>query len=414
MFVAVKTDEDADLFEVWLVKRTYVLLAPVCRLGLAVELLFLCVADPLYVLLDLWSRALPHVWLMAWHAAMVLFFGAVLWLAPRALTHAARLRLLKLFLGAAALLFVWFGVVSWLGTGDLSMVAIAQVLTAAAFCIPGNLRRQLYWLQALAIGLLLVWLDRSGKFLGQLQFANLLVMAAVAQAMDGHMLQNARDLFAEKCRVVEERRRADAVLYNALPRSIAEELKAHQRVKAQNHPSMAVLFADIVGFTPFAAARPPEQVLAVLNSLFSEMDLLVEQHQVEKIKTMGDAYMAVSKAQPEALARLALSMRDLMQRFNAAHGLGFALRIGLHCGPAIAGVIGHKRFLYDVWGDAVNLASRMESSGEPGRIQASEPLFHSLRHAFDFEPRGSVDIKGVGALPTYFLLGAKPGAGQGP
>jgi adenylate cyclase len=124
--------------------------------------------------------------------------------------------------------------------------------------------------------------------------------------------------------------------------------------------------------------------------------------------------MAVSKAQPEALARLALSMRDLMQRFNAAHGLGFALRIGMHCGPAIAGVIGHKRFLYDVWGDAVNLASRMESSGEAGRIQTSEPLFRALRHAFEFEPRGAVEIKGMGALPTYFLLAAKPPASQGP
>jgi class 3 adenylate cyclase len=123
---------------------------------------------------------------------------------------------------------------------------------------------------------------------------------------------------------------------------------------------------------------------------------------------MGDAYMVVSQAHPEALAQVALSMRELIQGFNASQGLAFALRLGMHCGPTIAGVIGHKRFLYDVWGDTVNLASRLESSGEPGRIHASEPLFQALRHAFDFEARGLVDIKGKGAVPTYFLLGAKP------
>lgn len=407
MLAAVETDEDGHPFEVWLVQRSFALLAPVCRLGLALELLFLCVADPLYLWLDLWSHAVPHAWLMAWHAAMALFFGAVVLLCPRARSHAARQQLLHLFFVATTLLFVWFGVVSWLGTGDLSMVAIAQVLIAATFGVPGSLRRWLYPLQALAIGLLLAWLDHSGRFLGQMQFANLLVIATVAWAMDGHMLNNARALFAEKCRVVRERRNADAVLYEALPPAVAEELKAHRHVRAQSYPDMAILFADIEGFTQFAAAQSPEQVLAVLSKLFSEMDQLVDLHRVEKIKTMGDAYMAVSKTGPEALARLALSMHDLMRRFNAAHGLGFALRIGMHCGPAIAGVIGHKRPVYDVWGDAVNLASRMESSGEAGRIQTSEPLFRALQHAFEFAPRGTVAVKGMGSLPTWFLLGAK-------
>jgi class 3 adenylate cyclase len=156
------------------------------------------------------------------------------------------------------------------------------------------------------------------------------------------------------------------------------------------------------------------ELVKLLNSVFSEFDDLADQHGVTKIKTIGDAYMVVSKGQAEALAHLALALRDLMPRFNAERGLQFALRIGMHCGPAIAGVIGNKRLLYDVWGDAVNLASRMESSGEPGRIQTSEPLFHALRQAFDFEPRGTVDIKGMGAMPTYFLLGAKPQAAAMP
>jgi adenylate cyclase len=408
MPTAADTDENGDLFEVWLVKRSFALLRPVCRLGLAVALLFLCVADPLYYFLNLWSDAVPHAYLVAWHASMSLFFAALLRLGTGMRSHAARHTTLLIFVAANALLFVWFGVVSWLGTGDLSIVAIAQMLTATVFCLPGPWRRWTYVMQAVAIALLLLWLDRSGKFLAQMQFANLLVIAAVALVLDGYMYNNAQALFAQKCRVAQERGRADAVLYNALPAGIAEELKTHQCVKAQSHPAMAILFADIVGFTAFAAQRSPDQVLGMLNALFSEMDALVDSHQVEKIKTIGDAYMVVSSAHPQALARLALAMRDVMQDFNARHGFALALRLGMHCGPTIAGVIGHKRFLYDVWGDAVNLASRLESTGEAGRIHTSEPLFQALRHGFDFEARGLVDIKGRGLLPTYFLLGSKP------
>jgi adenylate cyclase len=408
MHSAAETDERGDQFEVWLVRRSFALLAPVCQLALAIALAFLLVADPLYFFLDVWSKRLAHAWLVAWHATTAAYFLAILLVCTKARTHAARLALLRVFVAATALLFVWFGVVSWLGTGDLSIVAIAQMLVASVFCLPGAFRRWTYGLQALATGFLLAWLDNSGKFLGQMQFANLLVIAAVAMVVDGYMFRNAQALFAEKCRVVHERQRADTVLYNALPLDIAEELKKHQRVQAKSHPEMAILFADIVGFTEFSARHSPDQVLAVLNALFTEMDALVDTHPVEKIKTIGDAYMVVSQAHPEALAQVALSMRELIEGFNASQGLAFALRLGMHCGPTIAGVIGHKRFLYDVWGDAVNLASRLESSGEPGRIHASEPLFQALRHAFDFEARGLVDIKGKGAVPTYFLLGAKP------
>lgn len=407
-------DENGDPFEVWLVKRSFGLLGPICRLGLVVSALFLCVADPLYHYLKLWSATVPHAYLLAWHATMALFFAAMLVLVRRGSNHAARQRILQVFFVASALLFVWFGVVSWLGTGDLSIVAIAQVLVAAALCFPGSFRRWTYGLQATAIVALLAWLDSSGKFLGQMQFANVLVSAAVAYAMDGYMLKNARLQFHELCMVEQERQRADAVLYNALPASIANELKTHQRVKAQSFPGMAILFADIVDFTAFAASRSPDQVLDMLNALFSEMDALVDAHGVEKIKTIGDAYMVISKNAPEALAALALAMEQRMQSFNQDQGYALRLRLGLHCGPAIAGVIGSKRFLYDVWGDAVNLASRLESSGSAGRIHTSEAFFQNLAHAFDFEMRGLMDIKGKGLQRTYFLLGAKPPQLQGP
>jgi class 3 adenylate cyclase len=404
MNTLVETDENGDRFEVWLVNRSFALLAPVCWLGMALGLIFLCVADPLYAWLDSWSKAVPHGYLVGWHAVMVVFFASVLVLSPRAHSHATRLRVLQLFLAGTSLLFVWFGVVSWLGTGDLSLVAMVQVLIAAVFNVPGNFRRWFYGGQALLLGLALAWLDASGKFLGQMQFVNLLVVVAVAFVIDAHMLKNAVALFSEKCRATQERRRADAVLYNALPLHIAEELKAYGHVRAQSFPGMGIVFADIVGFTPFAAERAPDQVLGVLNALFSEMDALVDSNQVEKIKTVGDAYMAISKTDPAAVARLALSMQGLMPGFNAIHGFQLSLRIGLHCGPAIAGVIGRKRFLYDVWGDAVNVASRMESTGEPDRIHASEAMFSALQHHFDFEERGLVNIKGKGLLRTYFLL----------
>jgi class 3 adenylate cyclase len=403
----VETDENGDPFEVWIVKRSYALLVPVCKLGLGAALLFLCVVDPLYFILDLWGKAVPHAWLVSCHAAMALTFAGFVRAGQQTGSHRWREQTLKLFFVSTALLFVWFGVVSWLGIGDLSMVAVAQILIAAVFCYPGNFRRWLYGFQALALGLCIGWLDSSGKFLDQIQFINLPLVAVVAFAMDGHMLKHAKALFLETCRVAAERRRADAVLYNALPVDVANELKAHQRVAARRYPSMAILFADIVGFTQYSAERAPDQVLAVLEELFSEIDALVDIHGVEKIKTIGDAYMAVSNANVSALAGLALSMQALMQNYQVSRGVPFTLRIGMHCGPTIAGVIGQKRFLYDVWGDAVNLASRMESTGKPGGIQTSDAVFRALHDSFVFEARGPVDIKGKGPMPTYMLLRAR-------
>ena len=403
-----ETDENGDRFEVWVVQRSFALLAPVCRLGLIASLLFLCVADPLYYFLNLWSKAIPQAYLVAWHVAMALMFSGFLLVNNYIQGHEARYRTLQLFFTFTTLLFVWFGVVSWIGTGDLSIVAIATIVIAAMLNFPGNFRRWLYCFQALALTVCIFWLDSSGRFLGQMHFANLILLAAVAYVIDGYMLQNASALFTEKCKVARERNRADTVLYNALPLNIAEELKAYGQVKAQSYPTMGVLFADIVGFTQFAAERAPDQVLNALDGIFTEIDALVDALQIEKIKTIGDAYMAVSKNSLEAIANLALSMMQLMQRLNASQDFAFSLRIGLHCGPTIAGVIGQKRFLYDVWGDAVNTASRMESSGIPGRIHVSEALFLALRDTFEFEERGLLDIKGKGSMRTYLLLGTKP------
>jgi adenylate cyclase len=175
-----------------------------------------------------------------------------------------------------------------------------------------------------------------------------------------------------------------------------------------------VLFADIVGFTALSSRTTPEVLVTMLDELFSLFDHLAEVHGLEKIKTIGDAYMAVAGI-PEprtdhaiAAARMALDMQAALQTYAARNGSDLAIRIGIHTGPVVAGVIGRKKLAYDLWGDTVNIASRMESHGIAGRIQISEATFECLRASFQSEHRGIVDIRGMGAMRTYLLMGEKP------
>jgi adenylate cyclase len=212
-----------------------------------------------------------------------------------------------------------------------------------------------------------------------------------------------RALHREKCRAEYERARADSVLYNALPVSIANELKRNNVVKAESYARMAVLFVDIVGFTRFSASRTPDSVVTILNDIFSGFDRIVDLYDAEKIKTIGDAYMVVGKGNLSDIARLALALVDSMQTYRQQSGFALAVRCGIHVGPTVAGVIGLKRFLYDVWGDAVNTASRMESMGEAGRVHVSQDVYLELAGSFAFECRGVMEIKGKGPMQTYFL-----------
>jgi len=279
---------------------------------------------------------------------------------------------------------------------------------AAVLQFPGPLRRRWYGLQALALAAALAWWDPSGHFLGKLQFVNLLLLAAVAHAVDVHMLARAHNLFAEKCKVVRERQRADAVLYSALPLAVANALKADGRVKAQRYPAMTIVFADIVGFTAFAASRSPDAVLNALGDIFRTWMRWPTSSRWRK-SNHGRRYMAVSNTHPAAIAHWALAVQTRITRHGARHRHPFALRIGAHCGPTIAGVIGSQRLQYDVWSDAVNTASRMESSGTPGQIHVSEALFVALRDQFMFQDRGLIAIKGMGLMHTYFLQQASAG-----
>jgi class 3 adenylate cyclase len=209
----------------------------------------------------------------------------------------------------------------------------------------------------------------------------------------------------------EALRRSDRLLLNILPAPIADRLKQRgQEVIARTHTEVAVLFADVVDFTPFVQHAAPADVIRLLDDLFTTFDRLTDRHGLEKIKTIGDAYMVaggVPDALPdpaEAVADMALEML-VEARLTSPPALPIRLRLGMDCGPVVAGVIGRRKFSYDLWGDPVNTASRMESHGVPDRIHVTAAVEARLRGRFRFEPRGPIEVKGKGTMETYFLVG---------
>jgi adenylate cyclase len=219
---------------------------------------------------------------------------------------------------------------------------------------------------------------------------------------------NQRNAALSALRVEQEK--SEQLLTNILPRSIAERLKAASQTIADHLDSATILFADVVDFTPLSQQLPPAEVVGILDQLFSRFDTLVERHGLEKIKTIGDAYMAAAGVpdpvpdHARRVALLALDMRDAVATWPVADRLRLELRIGINSGPVVAGVIGHKRFLYDLWGDAVNTASRMEEHGTPGEIQVTRETYDLLNDEFVCTPRGTVQVKGKGEMETWYLV----------
>jgi class 3 adenylate cyclase len=206
-------------------------------------------------------------------------------------------------------------------------------------------------------------------------------------------------------------RENERLLLNILPEPIADRLRRGERLIADRFDDVTLLFADIVGFTELSSTMQPDELVAVLNEVFSVFDDLVEEHGLEKVKTIGDAYMVVggltdsSPDHPDRVARMAVALAARIAEIDAARLFGIRFRVGINCGPVVAGVIGTKKFIYDIWGDTVNLASRMESTGVPGRVQVSAAVEERLRGHFRLTPRGLVEVKGKGFLPTWFLEG---------
>ncbi|HEY9853824.1 MAG TPA: adenylate/guanylate cyclase domain-containing protein [Leptolyngbyaceae cyanobacterium] len=211
-----------------------------------------------------------------------------------------------------------------------------------------------------------------------------------------------------------EQAQSERLLLNVLPRSIADRLKQSTTTTlAEQFPEASVLFADIVGFTQLSTRIPPTEMVELLNQIFSLFDQLAEKHDLEKIKTIGDAYLVVAGLpiprtdHARAIADMALDMQKALAEFNIVAGQDFRIRIGINTGPVVAGVIGLKKFIYDLWGDTVNIASRMESHGLPDCIQVTSEVYELLKEEYIFQERGVISVKGRGEMTTYLMLGKR-------
>jgi adenylate cyclase len=258
-----------------------------------------------------------------------------------------------------------------------------------------------------------IWSPVPGWFTSTMLALNIAVGGTIVFTLLAVFAGQRRDALAA---LRLEQAKAENLLLNILPRSIADKLKARTERIADQFGAASILFADVVDFTPWSEGLPPAEVVGYLDDLFSHFDGLAERYGLEKIKTIGDCYMVaagVPTPRPDharALGLMALDMLEAMGSGNEVGHLGLDLRIGINSGPVVAGVIGRKRFLYDLWGDAVNTASRMESHGTPRRIQITRATYELLADEFECEPRGTIVVKGKGEVEAWYLVGRRANA----
>ena len=295
------------------------------------------------------------------------------------------------YLSASALGMLLVGIERvWLCIG-LSAVA-AAIIIALQITVPDN------------TGLLS---DRSlflGNFVFNVITNNALLFAIVYYAV--------RQIARAEAKAEFEYKRSETILSNILPRSVADRLKEQNTaVIADRYEKASVLFADLAGFTALASDTAPDDLVRFLNRVFSRLDGTVEHHGLEKIKTSGDAYMVVSGVpeprddHAEALADFAIAIREELKGLVDPKGQAIPVRIGIESGAVVAGVVGTRKFFYDVWGDTVNVASRMESTSQIGQIQVGPGSYELLKHGFILEERGLTEVRGKGRMPTWFLIG---------
>ncbi|HIK56571.1 MAG TPA: response regulator [Synechococcales cyanobacterium M55_K2018_004] len=239
-----------------------------------------------------------------------------------------------------------------------------------------------------------------------------LLKARIGACLEKKRLRDQEQAYLKQLQ--QEQEKSERLLLNVLPRAIAEQLKQGSQTIADNFADVTVLFADLVNFTELTNQLSPIDLVDLLNQIFSTFDSLVEHHGLEKIKTIGDAYLIVGGLpipcddHAEAIAEMALDMQQAIAHFNTSLPnlpIPLNLRIGINTGPVGAGVIGTKKFAYDLWGDTVNVASRMESTGLPGHIQVTSQTYERLHKKYAFQERGRIDVKGKGEMTTYFLMG---------
>lgn len=295
-----------------------------------------------------------------------------------------------LITGAAAVMIVG---IERVGLAVAVAVVGVAIVIALEFTVPHDTGAELSWL--ITVG-----------FVVNAGAAGVMAVAIVWYGL--------RQIASAEAALEQEYQRSEALLANILPGAVAQRLKDRPgSVIADKYDDASILFADIAGYTERASDTPPEELISFLDDLYSSLDLLVTRHGLEKVKTSGDAYMVVSGVpEPradhlEALADLALDIAEAVAGLTDSRGRAVPLRIGLACGPVVAGVVGSQRFFYDVWGDAVNVASRMESTAEVGRIQVPDDTYRRLRGRFVFTERGEIDVKGKGVMRTWYLTGRR-------
>lgn len=244
-------------------------------------------------------------------------------------------------------------------------------------------------------------------------FNPVLLKARIGACLEKKRLRDQEQAYLKQLQAEQEK--SERLLLNILPQAIADQLKQGKNIIADSFAEVTVLFADIVDFTKLSAHISPTELVNLLNQIFSAFDQLALHHGLEKIKTIGDAYMVVGGLptpradHAEAIAEMALDMQATIAEINVGREEPFSIRIGINTGPVVAGVIGTHKFTYDLWGDTVNIASRMESQGIIGSIQVAGATYERLRSSYRFEERGEIDVKGKGMMATYLLLGRKEG-----
>lgn len=375
---------------------------------------------PLFLLIDFgtwnagqWALQPAHERIFWWRVALTGLLVALLIL--RVLIPEER-KCDRVFAWSSAIAFpvlgAWFTIVCQTLITDASVYALFLIGTSVLFPLPMLRKLLIYPVTVLLvfIGLPFTSADPVSMYHVAVNVTCVGIGAIVVEAVA--MRTYAAD-FAKSIEIDHERRRADALLRNVLPAPVAERLKRDPTTRVEHHPAVSVLFADFVGFGRLTQDLPPEQMIALLDHLFHEFDEAADRFGVEKIKTLGDSYMAacgVPAAQPDHACRaaeLALRIQAIAGRFKSDRGLPVHLRIGLHTGPAIAGIIGRKKFCYDLWGDTINFAAQLQAAGAPDRIHVSAAMREALGGEYRFEAREPIAFKGRAAVHTYELLGRR-------
>jgi class 3 adenylate cyclase len=348
--------------------------------------------------------------LVPWRVSFIIFLGLYAFFAAR--IQRIELRA-KVFLVGGMGFAIWIsaGVLPGL-SGDLSVFAIG-LLTISALCpFPGRFGTLFCIVCAVILGFALS-VQHDARF--SFWLSNVVAGAILAIVVERTCYRAALTEFGFRKGLQRQRERVDELLYNVFPQTVAASLKDGKRSVA-SHSEVTILFADVVGFTQLASRLLPSQLVEILETLFSRFDDAARRHGVEKIKTIGDAYMAISGApvsverSVERMAEFALDVVRICDEFGKEAGFDLALRVGIHTGPVVAGVIGSSRLCYDLWGDSVNIAQRLEAHGERNLINVSEPVYHRLRGNFRLEDRGMLELKGKGPTRTYALRGIQSAA----